>query len=365
MGRKIFPVDVCRVGLGTMGFGGRFSFDKSTCKESKDALLYAYDLGIRVVDTAEVYGDGASEKILGELPTSVKNNFFLMSKFSAHHESANSIESALDSTLKRLSRDYVDVYQPHWPLKNIELCDLIPILLSLKAKGKVRYIGLSNYTHQSIKDIGVLAEEIDFFQNEYSPLARGVENTFLNDKAMLDSYLVAHSPFSEGKIFNQKIIMQVSELCPKYDASTAQLILAWLMRYKNLIVIPKSINKKRIYDNFNATKLNIEKSDLDLMSNYFSILPEFIPPRQISMGRDVGRTFYTNLDDAVKNVYNLSPSPNDIVIEILNNGCKLSRPIKVRKLGNQKYELTEGRLKYWAWVIIHGYDEPIESILVD
>ena len=101
------------LGLGTMGFGGYFQEDTSDFSRYVELIEAAHSLGIRVLDTAEVYGDGAAEKIIGKVAANIKNSMVIMSKFSPHRTTPSSIRSALEHTLRRIGRDYIDVYQPH------------------------------------------------------------------------------------------------------------------------------------------------------------------------------------------------------------------------------------------------------------
>ena len=135
-----------RIGLGTMGYGGFFSSDNSENKKFLNLLSVAYELGLRVIDTAEIYGAGLAEEIIGALPTSTNEDLFIMTKFSAENSEPKKIEKALDRSLKRLKREYVDVYQPHWPSTDVDTETIAITLSKLVEKGKVKHIGLSNFS---------------------------------------------------------------------------------------------------------------------------------------------------------------------------------------------------------------------------
>ena len=104
-----------RIGLGTMGYGGYFEKDDLNIANYRTLLELAYDHGARIIDTAEVYAEGRAEEIIGSLNKSVKDQLFIMSKFSPENSEPKLIEKSIHRSLKRLNRDYVDVYQPHWP----------------------------------------------------------------------------------------------------------------------------------------------------------------------------------------------------------------------------------------------------------
>ena len=140
--------NILRIGLGTSGFGGYFKSNEINIDYKKKFLNFfdkAYNCGIRFIDTAESYASGETEKLLSYLPNHQKENLFIASKFNFFESKLSTIESSLDKTLLRLNREYVDLYMPHWPSPEMNIEELIETLKKLRDKGKIKYIGLSNF----------------------------------------------------------------------------------------------------------------------------------------------------------------------------------------------------------------------------
>ena len=122
------------MGLGTMGFGGFFARDLTNNKEHVKLLETAHDLGVNVLDTAEVYGEGAAEETIGKTSSSIRNSLFIMSKFSPVNSKKENMIRSLDNSLSRLKRDYIDVYQPHWPQPGKSIHTVCPLDQALHAQ---------------------------------------------------------------------------------------------------------------------------------------------------------------------------------------------------------------------------------------
>lgn len=356
------------IGLGTMGYGGYFSRNAEKNLFYTDLIHFAFDSGVRVIDTAEVYGNGLAEEIIGDLPASLKSDLFIMTKFSPENSSQDNIIKSLDQSLKRLKRDYVDVYQPHWPSVNFSTKSIIEALLELVDKEKIRHIGLSNFSYPDLIEINKLIKpkKIDFFQAEYSPLERTVENYILPEIINSKSVFVAYSPFGNGDIFKNNNVYKLNTIANKNKCTISQLILSWVIRSGNVIAIPKATSEQRISENMGALNISLNQEDLDFISNIFSLCIEFIDTALIDVLPESGRKVYCTLDEAMRNELNLTPGPLEISEEIKKNSGNLQKPIKIKKVaGTKRFVLVEGRVKYWGWIILYGYQKPIPSIIIN
>jgi diketogulonate reductase-like aldo/keto reductase len=359
-----------RIGLGTMGYGGFFSRDNSEKQKYINLISAAYELGLRVIDTAEVYGAGLSEEIIGKLPPSTNEDLFLMTKFSPENSDPKKIEEALHASLKRLKREYVDVYQPHWPSAEVNTEIIAASLLRLHEQGKIRYIGLSNFsTNEYIKANVILGDKkVDFIQAEYGPLERTIETDLLPEAIKNHSTIVSYSPFRNGDIFDEKNKnhQNLKAMAEKYSSTISQIILAWVLRSGSVISIPKASSEKRIVENFNALRLTLSAVDLEQLSNMFGMETEMIDMRLIDIKSDGDRRIYLSLQEAIENPHNLVPGPMDIANEIkLNNGM-LAKPIKIkRNQDSERFTLTEGRVKFWGWMILYGINSKVPAIIIN
>lgn len=362
-----------RVGMGTMGYGGYFSSNDTHSRSEYIKLIDAgYDIGYRIIDTAEIYGNGEAENIIGQIAKSKKNNMFIMSKFSPENSQPENIELSLNNSLKRLNRDYIDVYQPHWPTENVPLYMILECLDNLVKVGKIKYIGLSNFSYdQYIKANKLLGDnKVKFLQTEYNPFERSVEKLFYKEVDSNKSYLVAYSPFRNGDVFNLNEVNKtlLNEICLKYDASFSEIILAWILRLKSVIVIPKTSSLKRLKENFKAQTLTISDDDIEIISSCYYQKINNIPLSEISVEKDGDRIVYRTIEEAKQNSLRLSPGPVEIAREIKANGGELSKPIKVKRNKNKtgkKFILIEGRVKFWGWHILYNGKKSIPSIIIN
>ncbi len=367
---RLKDIRLTSMGLGTMGFGGFFSKDLSNNDNDVRLLEQAFDLGVNVLDTAEVYGEGAAEETIGKTEAKVRNNFFIMSKFSPENSSPIEMTKSLDNSLKRLKRDYIDVYQPHWPQPTVNIEDTLRHLEEMKKAGKIRFSGLSNFSSEHLNKVDLeVFKSLRFFQCEFNPIENEKANelsSFIDEK---DGFLVAFSPFREGQIFQSKKFKILEEFSSQIGYPPAQILLAWGMANNQTIVIPKVSSYKHLQDNFSSMQINLSNSDIEYISllfkpNKVEIKPEDIIP-SIPVKKDE-RKIYSNLEDAKNNIHNLNPGPMEIVREIQENNGSLYKPIKVKDKNKEgKYVLVDGRLRFWAWVIINGWKKPIPSIIIE
>ena len=357
------------IGLGTMGFGGYFKRSGEDPKTFAKIIEYAVDCGMSLVDTAEGYAEGGAEETIGRVSKSFRDQLFIMSKFSPEHSSRQQIKTALENSLMRMKRECIDVYQPHWPTTNEEsFVEILETLAELQREGKILHIGLSNHTAKHLCQArSVLPKNsVLFIQSEYNLLERSAEQTLIPEIVKNGGAFIAYSPLREGRLLQSDKMAELTDLANQNNCSPAQLLLAWVIRKTPVIAIPKSANFERVRENAEVMGLKISSADLNALSELFKVSPIEVAPNKIKMATDDfgDRLIYTNLADAKANIYNFTPGPMEIVEEILANNSQLSKPIKIRKLENSEdYILIEGRLKYWAWVILYGDNKPIPAIL--
>jgi diketogulonate reductase-like aldo/keto reductase len=358
------------IGIGTSGYGGYFSKSSNYSDLSKfvDIIRLGYDLGARVVDTAESYAAGGTEEIIGSLPPSIKNDLFIMSKFSPENSSNENMKASLHNTLKRLKRDYVDVYMPHWPSANENVLKIMDQLMRFVEEGKVRNIGVSNYSLSQYTDAYSHTKGgVNFVQAEYGPFERTAEDDLLPKVISNHSMLVGYSPFRHGEVFNKQGLhyKELVKIASEVDCTISQLVLLWITRSGSVITIPRTVDKNRMKENLQALYMNVSPEVIKRLSKLFIKNFTLVDTNLIMMEEDGDRPVYYNLDDALRNKFNLFPGPLEIVDEIKSNNGTLIKPIKLKKIINtNKYIVCEGRLKYWAWIILYGNCKKIPSIII-
>ena len=359
------------VGQGGMGLGGEFSRNYSNFKQCCYALEHGIDKGLTFIDTAEVYGDGLSEEIVGEVALGKRAKLFLASKFSPENSSFDRVIRAAEGSLKRLKTDVIDLYQFHWPNPTVPLQETLEAMTKLHEDGKIRYIGLSNFSNLEMQKAQKLVGKHRIFSNqvEYNLFDRYAEHNILPLCRTSGSVLVAYSPLDNGRaIDDEKRNSLLNSISAKYGRSPSQIALNWLTRGDSVIVIPKAINKHHIELNAESTDFTLEEDDSDAIDQMFNSSPKLVATSDIKVISDgIGnRRVYQTVEQAKENALGLSPSPIELAQSLkLDESIKPVRLVRAEPNSNYLFSLVEGRVKFWAWVIAFDGKKPIPAYIRD
>lgn len=243
------------LGLGTWRMGEQnAAFDAEAA-----AVRHAYDRGIRLFDTAEMYGEGGAEEVLAAGLKGVRDDCFIVSKVYPHNAAYDDAIAACERSLRRLGTDRIDLYLLHWPGR-VPYAETVRAFEALQAAGKIRHYGVSNLDTDDLAewfDAGGDACATD--QVIYNPTRRGVEFDLLPWCRGRGMPVMAYSPLEQGRLSRDNVLARVGE---RHGVSASQVSLAWVLRDPNVIAIPKSANPDRIDANIAA--LDIRLSDEDL-----------------------------------------------------------------------------------------------------
>ena len=265
--------------------------DNATIK----AIRAAFEAGITTVDTAEVYGDGHSEKIVAEALSDVRDQVVYATKVFPNHLKYDQVIEACEGSLKRLKTDYLDLYQIHWPSGHFN-SEIVPIeetmkaLNTLKEQGKIRAIGVSNFSRQQLEEASQYGR-IDSLQPPYSLFWRKVEQDAMPYCIEHNISILAYSPLAQGlltgkfgrdhqfaegdhraknKLFYlkenyqrvQEALAQLKPISEKYNCTLAQLALAWLIKQPQTNAIAGARNAEQILSSTKAVEVNLSNEDL-------------------------------------------------------------------------------------------------------
>ncbi len=256
------------LGMGTWHLGE----DPQRKKEEIAALRYGLTHGLKVIDTAEMYGDGQSEKLIGEAIKGYdRSTLFLISKFYPYHATPSLERSSLMASLKRLGTDYLDLYLLHWR-GNHRLSDTIVGLQALQKAGLIRHWGVSNFDIADMKELFSLPGGKDCFANEdlYNLVHRGVEYDLLPWQEQKQLNFIGYSPFNSknGKI---RITHNLKAVARAHDATPHQIMLAWTIRSGQVLSIPEAGTIKHMKENIAAQKIKLSEDDLRLLNSDFPV----------------------------------------------------------------------------------------------
>ncbi len=256
------------IGLGTYGLGGYNSADYSKDKEVIELIRNAIELGITFIDTAEMYGSGHSEELIGEAVKGLREKVFIASKVLPSHFRYEDVIKACEASLRRLQTSYIDLYQLHWPNPNIRIEETMNAMEYLVDKGKIRYIGISNFYLEEMKEAinSMKKYEIVSNQMEYSVLNRDIETEVLPFCNREGITLIAYSPLARGAIFSGKPASILSKIAKKHNCTIAQVALNWLISKENVIAIPKTSKKERLKEFLGSYDIKLDNEDISLIN---------------------------------------------------------------------------------------------------
>ena len=251
-------------GLGIWQMGGRLEADSTNDDEEIKAIRAALDAGITHIDTAESYGDGHAEELLKQaLVGRDRSKLIIATKVSAHNQSYEGVHKSFQASLSRMGLDYVDLYLLHrFPEPGINIADTMRAMDELVEQGLVKNIGLCNMTPHRFNEIQKLTKnKLVCNQVHYNVQYREIE-----DKGVLehsqdnDVLLVAWRPLQKGILPDSPLI---NEMAAKYNKTSSQIALNWLISQKNVVTLSKTSNIQHLHENLGALGWSLEDADIE------------------------------------------------------------------------------------------------------
>ena len=238
------------LGLGTWRMGERA---RDRAKEVA-ALRLGLDLGMALIDTAEMYGDGGAEEVVGEAIAGRRDEVFLVSKVYPQNASRRGVAAACERSLKRLGTDRLDLYLLHWR-GSIPLAETVAGFEALRASGKIRAWGVSNFDRGGMEELLALPGGRHCAANQvlYHLHCRGIEWDLLPLCRESGIVVMAYSPFDEGRLLKNRQLASIAQRCKTKPATLA---LAWLLKQDHVAAIPKAADASHLRDNLAAAELS-------------------------------------------------------------------------------------------------------------
>ncbi|MEB5687063.1 aldo/keto reductase [Mammaliicoccus lentus] len=260
------------IGLGTWKMGD----DSNIHQEEIDAIQFAINQGANVIDTAEMYGDGASEELIGEAIQSYdREKLYIISKVHPENASRDKVLTSIDNSLKRLRTDYIDLYLLHWK-SQYPLEETISAFEEAKNLGKIKEWGVSNFDTSDMKHLLSLPNGHECVANQvrYNIGDRGIEYDLKPFMRENNIALISYAPIARGDKLGKNLTKSpvLLELSRKYEVDVFQILLAWNIRDGHTLAIPKSSNKLHIENNMGASNIHLTEEDIQKIDS------EFPPP---------------------------------------------------------------------------------------
>jgi diketogulonate reductase-like aldo/keto reductase len=245
-----------QLGLGTWHMGERGA---SRAAEAK-AVRAGVDLGLTLIDTAEMYGEGGAEEVVGDAVAGIRDKVFIVSKVYPHNASRKGTLAACERSLKRLRTDRIDLYLLHWRGSHPQ-SDTVAAFEQLKKDGKIRHWGVSNFDTDDMDELRAVPGGTDCATNQvlYHLGSRGIDFDLVADCARHKETVMAYSPLGQGAILRNPALAKVAA---RHGVAPAAVAVAWTMRHPHVISIPKAASLGHLKENAAAADLVLDGNDL-------------------------------------------------------------------------------------------------------
>ncbi|HEX2271932.1 MAG TPA: aldo/keto reductase [Pyrinomonadaceae bacterium] len=254
----------------------RMGEDRSRRRSEVAAIQLGLDLGMSLIDTAEMYGEGGAEEVIGEAIADRRAGVFVVSKVYPHNATRRGAIAACERSLRRLKTDYIDLYLLHWR-GDVPLSETLDAFQKLKQEEKILEYGVSNLDVDDMEEAFALqgGDEIATNQVLYNLAHRGIEWDLLPWCRERRVPMMAYSPLGDDRAEQKRIFSQeaVKSVASRHNATPAQIALAWLLRHPDVVVIPKSSSPEHIRENRAAHDIKLTEHDLQELDQAFP------PPR--------------------------------------------------------------------------------------
>ena len=262
-----------------LGQGTWFMGDKPRQrKEEIGSLQLGIDLGMTLIDTAEMYGDGAAEELVGEAIAGRREDVFLVSKVLPNNATRRGTIAACERSLERLGTDWLDLYLLHWRA-GTPLAETLSAFEELVRTGKIRHWGVSNFDLADMKELVRLRGGSSAATNQvlYNLTRRGIEHDLLPWCQEHGVPVMAYSPIEQGRVLGHRALQEVAK---RRAATPAQVGLAWVLRQDRVIAIPKAGTAVHVRENRGALDVELTAEDIEALDRAF---PPPTGPRALEM----------------------------------------------------------------------------------
>jgi diketogulonate reductase-like aldo/keto reductase len=238
-------------------------------KDEVAALRLGIELGMTLIDTAEMYGEGGAEKVVADAIEGQRDRVFVVTKVYPHNASRIELPKACERSLKRLRIDTIDLYLLHWRDRNTQIAETVEAFEKLRAAGKIKRWGVSNFDVDDMEELWLIAMGTNCTANQvlYNLENREIESGLLQWQAGNQVPIMAYSPVGHGRgLLENTTLKEIAEL---HHATPSQIALAWVLRQPGVITIPKASNEKHVRENARSLDIRLSAEDLTQLDREF------------------------------------------------------------------------------------------------
>lgn len=349
-----------RMALGATGTGTAGSATAETDAARIAIYRTALELGVNLFDTAELYGGGYSEELLGRAFTRCRESVFICSKFDPCHASRDGIREAVERSLRRLGTDYLDLYQLHWPSPFVPFEESWSALSTLLDTGKIRHVGVGNCSWQEFGHYQeVSGGRISCLELPFNAAEPDAAAPFLAWASDPHRRLFAYSPLGQGRLCRRREENpQLARLMERHGISENQLALAWALAHPGVVPVFTTGKEQHLRDNVAATSISLTPQEVQVVAEACLLPLRSVPVSHIDGESPPGRAGYAGLGEALENRLDWIPSPA-LLAERMRQGAfppplRLVGPDGQGRYQLDRYDLGGEMKKYWGWRLFGG-----------
>jgi diketogulonate reductase-like aldo/keto reductase len=242
-------------------------------KDEVAALRLGIELGMTLIDTAEMYGEGGAEEVVADVIEDQRDRVFVVTKVYPHNASRTELPKACERSLKRLRVDATDLYLLHWRERSTRLAETVEAFEKLRAAGKIKRWGVSNFDVDDMKELFDIENGFACAANQvlYNLENREIESGLLRWSQEHEIPIMAYSPVGHGRGLLESATLK--KIAKRHDATPSQIALAWVLRQTGTMAIPKASKEKHVRDNARSIEIKLTNEDLADLDE------EFPPPK--------------------------------------------------------------------------------------
>ncbi len=266
----------CRIELPILGQGTwKMGESPRHRRQEVEALKLGLDLGMNLIDTAEMYADGGAEEIVGEVIRGRRHEVVIVSKVLPHNASREGTLQAAERSLERLGTDWIDLYLLHWSGR-YALDETFEAFERLEAQGKIRHFGVSNLDVHEMESAAALPAGDRLAANQvlYNLQRRSAERTLIPWCRSREVLVMAYSPLEQGRLAATRTLREVAD---RHGATPSQIALVWTLRHESVVAIPKAVHPDHVRDNAAALGFSLTDEDLDELDRAYPAPTRDVP----------------------------------------------------------------------------------------
>jgi diketogulonate reductase-like aldo/keto reductase len=254
----------------------RMGENKRNQTDEVAALRLGIELGMTLIDTAEMYGEGGAEKVVADAIEDQRDRIFIVTKAYPHNASRTELPKACERSLKRLRIEAIDLYLLHWRERDTHLLETVEAFESLRTAGKIKRWGVSNFDVEDMEELLAVCRRLRSIAPTTNQVLYNLENREIESGLLQWSHenkipIMAYSPVGHGRGLLENTTLE--KIAERHDASTSQIAIAWVLRQPGMMAIPKASKEEHVRDNARSIEIKLTREDLVDLDR------EFPPPK--------------------------------------------------------------------------------------